>query len=165
MKIFVTKEYFEKAIAKVKQIEVELDDIRKEKSGAFQGDTNTWHDNFAYESLTREEKMTENKLFKTAKELDDLVVFEKSPTIVPKFVELYCLVKVLEENLATFKKIEKTIGLVPLGAEDYKKLIYSYNAPIAAPLMGAKVGEERVVKIPMGSFKLKVLDIQRMVSK
>jgi hypothetical protein len=161
-KVFVTKEHIEKTIARLKQLKEILDGIRKEKNISFEGDTNTWHDNFAYESLTREEKMAETNYFKAAKDFDDYVLIERIPTTEPSAVELYCLVKVSEENTATLEKSEKTIGLVPWGAEDYKNLIYPYNAPIALPLMGAKIGEERIVTIPMGSFKMKVLEIRRM---
>ena len=162
MKVFVTQEYMQSSIARIKQLEAELDHIRKEKNNAFEGDTNSWHDNFAYESLTREEKLAEDKLFKAVRELDNYRVFSDTIPVNPKSVGMYCWVKVLEENLANLKQQEKTIGLVPLGGEDYKNKIYSYNAPIVFPLMGAKVGEVRTVKIPIGTFKLTVLDIQKM---
>ena len=162
MKVFVTQEYMQSSIARIKQLEAELDHIRKEKNNAFEGDTNSWHDNFAYESLTREEKLAEDKLFKAVRELDNYRVFADTIPVNAKIVGMYCWVKVLEENLANLKQQEKTIGLVPLGGEDYKNKIYSYNAPIVFPLMGAKVGEVRTVKIPIGTFKLTVLDIQKM---
>ncbi len=162
MKIFVTKEYMNAGAERVKQLEKELERIRKEKSAAFAEDTNAWHDNFAYESLTREEKLAENKLFQAVKELDTYRIFDEKTPVAPQMVGIYCWVKVLEENVANMKQMEKTIGLVPLGGEDYKKLIYSYNAPIVFPLMGAKVGDERIIKIPMGTFKYKVLQIDKM---
>lgn len=162
MKIFVTKEYMNAGNERVKQLERELERIRKEKGAAFAEDTNAWHDNFAYESLAREEKMAENKLFQAVKELDTYRIFDERAQMTPHMVSIYCWVRVLEENLANLKQIEKTIGIVPLGAENHKKLIYSYNAPIVSPLMGAKVGDERVIKIPMGTFKVKVLSIEKM---
>ena len=162
MTIFVTKEYMQASKARVQQIEKDLERIRCEKNSAFEEDTNSWHDNFAYESATREEKLTEDKLFQAMRDLDKLRIFTGVVPAIPKVVGLYCLVRVLEENLANLKQIEKTIGIVPLGAENHKKLIYSYNAPIVSPLMGAKVGDERVIKIPMGTFKVKVLSIEKM---
>ena len=106
--------------------------------------------------------MAENKLFQAVKELDTYRIFDEKAQVATHMVSIYCWVRVLEENLANLKQIEKTIGIVPLGAENHKKLIYSYNAPIVSPLMGAKVGDERVIKIPMGTFKVKVLSIEKM---
>ena len=59
MKIFVTKEYFDKSQRKVRELQERLAQIRIDKTAAYTEDTNTWHDNFAYEHLTREEKQTE----------------------------------------------------------------------------------------------------------
>lgn len=162
MKTFVTKEFMQSSAERIRGIEKELERIRKEKNKSFEGDTNAWHDNFAYESLIREEKLTEDKLFKAVREMDSYRVFSDVIPDNPRIVGMYCWVKVLEENLANLRQQEKTIGLVPLGGEDYKNKIYSYNAPVVLPLMGAKVGEVRTVKIPIGTFKLTVLDIQKM---
>ena len=62
MKIFVTKEYLQECSVKIKELQQALEAIRQDKNTAFEGDTNTWHDNFAYENATREEKMAEDRL-------------------------------------------------------------------------------------------------------
>ena len=162
MKIFVTKEYLQECSVKIKELQQALEYIREDKNTAFEGDTNTWHDNFAYENATREEKLAEDRLFKAMKDIENYTVFSAVVPDKPKVVGMYCLVKIIEENIANAKTQEKIIGLVPLGAQDLKNKIYSYNAPVVAPLMGAKVGEERIIKIPVGTFKTKVLDIQKM---
>lgn len=162
MKIFVTKEYLQECSVKIKELQQALEYIRQDKNTAFEGDTNTWHDNFAYENATREEKLAEDRLFKAMKDIENYTVFSAVVPDKPKVVGMYCWVKIIEENIANAKTQEKIIGLVPLGAQDLKNKIYSYNAPVVAPLMGAKVGEERIIKIPMGTFKTKILDIQKM---
>lgn len=162
MKVFVTKEYLQKCTAKIQELQQALEAIRQDKNTAFEGDTNTWHDNFAYENATREEKLAEDRLFKAMQDMNQYAVFSAVIPDNPQIVGMYCWVKIIEENIANAKTQEKTIGLVPLGAQDLKNKIYSYNAPVVAPLMGAKVGEERIIKIPMGTFKTKVLDIQKM---
>ena len=162
MTVFVTKEYLQKCTVKIRELQQTLESIRQEKNTAFEGDTNTWHDNFAYESATREEKMTEDRLFKAMKEVENYIVFSAVVPDNPKVVGIYCLVKIIEENIVSAKTQEKTIGLVPFGAQDLKNNLYSYNAPAVAPLMGAKIGEERIIKIPVGTFRTKVLDIQKI---
>ena len=139
MKTFVTKEYLKLCADKVAELQKALEEIRRDKNVAFEGDTNTWHDNFAYENATREEKLAEDRLFKALRDMDGYTVFSGSAPAHPP-----------------------EVGLVPFGAQDIKNKIFSYNAPIVFPLMGAKVGDERIVKIPLGTFKTKILDIQKM---
>jgi len=162
MKIFVTKEYLQLCTKKIAEIKQELEKIRHDKNTAFEGDTNTWHDNFAYENATREEKMLEDRLFKAIQDMNNYTVFSSIVPDNPQTVGIYCWVRIKEENISNAQSQEKTIGLVPLGGQDLKNKIYSYNAPIVYPLMGAKIGEERIIKIPMGTFKTKILDIQKM---
>ena len=50
MKVFVTEKYMKNALEKITQLQKELENIRREKNISFEGDTNTWHDNFAYEN-------------------------------------------------------------------------------------------------------------------
>jgi len=162
MKTFVTKEYLKSCADKVAELQKALEEIRRDKNVAFEGDTNTWHDNFAYENATREEKLAEDRLFKALRDMDGYTVFSGAAPAHPTEVGIYCWVKIREENIANAAIQEKTVGLVPFGAQDIKNKIFSYNAPIVFPLMGAKVGDERIVKIPLGTFKTKILDIQKM---
>ncbi len=162
MKIFVTPEYMNLCTKRVKALQTELARIRKEKHDAYAEDTNTWHDNFAYESLTREEKQTEIQLLHALKDLDNYCVFDCGNIDAPKTVGIYCRIKICEENTETYERNEKTICIVPLGAEDNKKQIYSYNSPLVQPLIGAHVGDERTIKIPRGTFKITVLQIEKM---
>jgi hypothetical protein len=165
MKIFVTKEHYEKAQAKIQEYQNRLAEVRADKAGSFQGDTNTWHDNFGYESATRTEKMVENEFFKFMKDFDDFVICQNLSQNAPKVVEIWTLVKVLETNIKTLKEQERSISIVPVGGEYLKNGIYHYRAPVIAPLIGAKVGDVKQIKIPMGEFKMKILSIQRMQTK
>jgi len=164
-KIYVTQEFFEKQQQKIKTIQSRLEDVRMDKAGAFQGDTNTWHDNFGYESATRTEKMTEDELFKLLSEVNNYIIAQPPTSSEPKIVEIWSWVKVLETNIKTQKSLKKTIGIVPVGAEDHKKLIYHYRAPVIAPLLKAKVGDVKTITIPMGIFEMKVLEITRMTTR
>jgi len=162
MKIFVTEKYKKNALDKITQLQKELENIRHEKNISFEGDTNTWHDNFAYENLTRQEKLAEDRLFKAMKDAENFEVCSNVLGCVPDAVGLYCWVKVAQENLETGEETEKVLGLVPLGDEDYGKKIFAYNSPAVCSLMGAKIGDERVVKIPIGTLKITILSIETM---
>lgn len=162
MKTFVTYEYLQSCLENIANLRKNLEDIRSDKHTAFQGDTNTWHDNFAYENATRQEKLAEDRLFKALRDIDDYVVFSDNIQNNPNVVGIYCWVKIIEENTDTDVIDQKTVGIVPFGGQDIKNKIYSYNAPLIFPLIGAKIGEERTIKIPKGTFKIKILSIQKM---
>nr|MBQ0091538.1 GreA/GreB family elongation factor [Candidatus Enterousia merdequi] len=162
MKTFVTKEYLKLCTERIAKLQADLDRIRLDKKVAFEGDTNAWHDNFAYENATREEKLAEDRLFQAVREVEIYYVFSDVVPNKPTVVGIYCWVKVREENIVNTEIRERTIGVVPVGGQDHKKALFSYNAPIVSPLMGAKVGEKRVVKIPLGTFRTEILDIQKM---
>ena len=86
MKIFVTKEYLQECSVKIKELQQALEAIRQDKNTAFEGDTNTWHDNFAYENATREEKLAEDRLFKAMKDIENYTVFSAVVPDKPKVV-------------------------------------------------------------------------------
>lgn len=78
MKIFVTKEYFDRSQRKVRELQERLAQIRNDKTAAYTEDTNTWHDNFAYEHLTREEKQTEKLVADLLADLDNMLVVPRN---------------------------------------------------------------------------------------
>ena len=162
MKVFVTEKYMKNALEKITQLQKELENIRREKNISFEGDTNTWHDNFAYENLTRQEKLAEDRLFKAIKDAENFEACSNTSGDVPDVVGLYCWIGVVQENLETGEETKMVFGLVPLGDEDYAKKIFAYNSPAVCSLIGARVGDERVVKIPVGTFKITILHIEKM---
>ncbi len=159
MKLFVTREYLENAQERIAQMQQELSYVRAEKRASFDGDTNTWHDNFAYESLTRQEKQLENQIFSAMRDIKDCVVVSASQIPQSNTVGLYCRVRFMEENSITDTEAEKEITIVPVGGENFAQKHYNYNAPTVLPLMGAKVGDVRSVSIPSGQLTVTILEI------
>ena len=159
MKIFVTKEYFDKTQHKIQELQEQLALIRTDKTAAYTQDTNTWHDNFAYEHLTREEKQTEKLVADLLAELDNMLVVPGNKTASPKTVGLYCWVCVIQENETTGAKTECKLGIVPLGAEDVSQQIYAYNMPLVHPLIGMAVGDDVTICVPSVQITTTILSI------
>lgn len=89
MKIFVTAEYFEKCQKRIRELNEKLAQIRCDKTAAYTEDTNTWHDNFAYEHLTREEKQTEKLIADLTTDLNNMLVVPRNkPATTGRFVLL-----------------------------------------------------------------------------
>ena len=96
------------------------------------------------------------------KDAENFEVCSNTSGDVPDVVGLYCWVRGVQENLETGEETERVFGLAPLGDEDYAKKIFTYNSPAVCSLIGAKVGDERVIKIPAGTFKITILHIEKM---
>lgn len=159
MKIFVTKEYFDRSQQKVRELQERLAQIRNDKTAAYTEDTNTWHDNFAYEHLTREEKQTEKLVADLLADLDNMLVVPRNKPASTETVGLYCWVYVTQENEETGVQTECRLGIVPLGAEDIPQQKYAYNMPLVQPLLGLSIGDETKVRVPSGEMTTTILSV------
>ena len=162
MKIFVTAEYFDKSQKRIRELNEKLVQIRHDKTAAYTEDTNTWHDNFAYEHLTREEKQTEKLIADLTSDLDNMLVVPRNKPATTETVGLYCWVCVTQENETTGAETECRLGIVPLGAEDIPQQKYAYNMPLAHPLVGLSVGDEITVRVPSGEIHMTIQTIESM---
>ena len=159
MKIFVTKEYFDKTQHKIQELRDSLAKIRADKTVAYTQDTNTWHDNFAYEHLIREEKQTEKLVADLMADLDNMLVVPGNKPAGTETVGLYCWVRVTQENENTGAETECKLGIVPLGAEDISQQMYAYNMPLVHPLIGLSVGDDVTICVPSGRITTTILSI------
>ncbi len=162
MKLFVTKEYFSKAGERIRDLNATLAKIREEKTAAYNEDTNTWHDNFAYEQLTREEKQTQKLLADLTSEINNMCVVPANIKNNTDKVGLNCSVCVNEENLDTGTETKRQFCIVPLGAEDISKNMYAYNTPLVKSLIGLSVGDEANVRLPSGNILITILSIDKI---
>ena len=160
MKIFVTQEYFDRTKKRICELNEKLAQIRCDKSAAYTEDTNTWHDNFAYEHLTREEKQTEKLVADLLADLDNMLVVSRNKPVSTETVGLYCWVCVNQENENTSIGAQCRFGIVPLGAEDISQQMYAYNMPLVHPLVGLSVGDEITVRVPSGEIHMTIQTIE-----
>ncbi len=159
MKLFVTRECFSDAEKRIRELNVTLDKIRADKTAAYTQDTNSWHDNFAYEHLTREEKQTERHLSDLITDFQNMEIVPLGANFNADCVGLYCTVTVNQENLDTGAITQNSFSIVPLGGEDISNKIYAYNMPIVLPLMGLSVGGQANVVMPSGELEITILSI------
>jgi transcription elongation GreA/GreB family factor len=160
--IFVVREYLDAEEKKLSRLRSELADITDEKNDAYQSDTNSWHDNFAFENAARMAATLKTEIAELSESLKMMSVCPNENDGEPQMVELWTRARVLEENPETGESAEKTICITPIGGEDVKNAIYHYRMPLIAPLMNAKVGDGRIANIPSGKVKFTVLEITRM---
>ena len=160
--MLVTERYYKQQVSQLDELRKRLADIRKNKKEAFENCGDGWHDNPFYHHLMHDERMIEKRLFDENKKLTDFQVFdENSVSDSPDVVVPGTTVKVQEYDMKTGSRTEKTLGIVPLGAEDFDNKVFAYTTPRVKPLIGAKVGETITICIPRGTLRVKILNISK----
>jgi transcription elongation factor GreA len=161
--IYVTEQYLNETRAKLQSIENELIAARMEKNSAFEGDTNSWHDNFEYEHAVRIENMLNSQLDAMRAELAQFVIAVNANLSAPTIAELWSVVEIKEINLDTDEEKTKQISILPFGLEDFERGFFNYKAPIVQNIFGREIGEEIQVKLPSGRFVWEIISISRFV--
>ena len=98
-----------------------------------------------------EERMIERRIAEESVRSAQFSVYSaRSTPENPARVALFTVVQIQEANEETGKVTEKTLGIVPVGAEDLDKDIYPCNVPRVAVLLGAKVGgKQKLFQSPL----------------
>jgi transcription elongation GreA/GreB family factor len=73
--IFLDKKGYDEFLNRITKLEVELQQLRRSKADALKEGDN-WHDNFAYEQLTRDEQSLMEEINKLTVMLERIVVIE-----------------------------------------------------------------------------------------
>lgn len=163
--IYVTKEHYKKAAVKIKKMQMDLAEIRKNKKDAYENCGDGWHDNPFYNHLKQEERMTERRLSDEIASFSKYSIFDA--TTVPSnpiSVSLGTKVRVLEQNLRTGTAKERYLRIVPLGDEEEKDA-FLYYTPRIRPLLGAKAGETRLIEIPIATLHVQILSIEKDIDR
>lgn len=112
-----------------------------------EGDTNVWHDNFAFEDANREEQLWRQQVAKLSQLVADAKVVHRTPG-PHSVVELGSHVTIRISGKEATYFMGGDINYKNSTAEGYALL--STKAPIGAALMGHTVGEIVGYKLPGG---------------
>ena len=113
-------------------------------------------ENAEYDEAKNEQSRIEAKIVEMENTLRNCIVVENDE-VSTDTVGVGNSVKVFNETL----KKEQVITIVGANETDPANLKISYESPIGAALLGAKVGDAISVDVPMGVMKLNVLEISR----
>ncbi|MDR1027362.1 MAG: GreA/GreB family elongation factor [Rickettsiales bacterium] len=162
-KVLITAEYLDALRAKSRALQNRVAEAQREKIQSYDGDTNTWHDNFAYEEAARQESIAKSELRVVAREIECAAVCPPPErrlrpalqTNGPDCVGIWTRA-IIEVDGAL-----REICIVPVGGEDISAGVYNYRTPFAAALLGARVGETRIIRIPAGDISARIIDIKK----
>ena len=113
-------------------------------------------ENAEYDEAKNEQSRIEAKIVEMENTLRNCIVVEDDE-VSTDVVGVGNTVKVMNE----FLKKEQVITIVGANETDPANLKISSESPIGAALLGAKVGDEVSVEVPMGVMKMNVLEISR----
>jgi len=149
---FLRKDY-DALVAKIEELAGGLREAGEEKGLWANQSAETWHDNFGYEQEQRQEWMLSDRL-------DEFVEMKNDAEVVQgravDEVDVGCRVTV--EDVETGERRTVVVGSYQvLDQQDENEV--SYAAPLARPLLGATVGEEREVNVGDRSLLYRILAI------
>ena len=113
-------------------------------------------ENAEYDEAKNEQSRLEAKIVEMENTLRNCIVVEDDE-VSTETVGVGNTVKVMN---ATLKK-EQVITIVGANETDPRNMKISSDSPIGAALLGAKVGDEVNVDVPIGVMKLTVMEISR----
>jgi len=151
--------YTEEGLQKIKD---ELNELKTKgrkdmaKQIAEARDKGDLSENAEYDAAKDAQGMLEMRIADLENKVGDARVLDESMIDVSK-VSILSVVKIKNKNNGA----EMTYTLVPEEEANIKQGKISIQTPIAEGLLGKKVGETAVVKVPAGELTLEVLEISR----
>ena len=113
---------------------------------------NQWHDNAGYDNLVIEIRGINEQLTKLHRVMNACSVVE-----IPSSADK---VAIGTEVVITVSGEEQQWSIVGYDSSDIDNGLLAYNTPIARQILGARVGETRVIKIHGSPAQVKVLSIK-----
>lgn len=133
-----------------KQLETISQEIKRigAEIGDSTSDTKTFHDNFEYEELGRQQRMWTNRFHSLEKLKENVKIIKPEPS--PNFISMGSKVKIEMENGEILTK--KIGSYITFSSDDL-----SYDSPLAKLIIGKKVDDEihEIVGNHLYSFKIK----------
>jgi len=137
---FLRKDY-DALLAKIEELAAALREAGQEKGLWANQSAETWHDNFGYEEEQRREWTLSDRL-ESFVEMKDAAEIVEARAIDE--VDIGCRVTVRDAGSGEQRTF--VVGSYQVLDQQHEDEV-SYAAPLASPLMGAVVGEEREVTI------------------
>lgn len=151
---YMTQEGYDKMVAQLKHMEA-VDRPAASAAIAEARDKGDLSENSEYDAAKEAQALLEMKINKLKATLAQAKIIDTSK-LDRNTVQILATVEM--ENMLNHAHMKYTI--VSESEANLKEGKISSTTPIAQGLLGKKIGEEVEVKIPRGTIKLKILDIQ-----
>jgi transcription elongation factor GreA len=156
MKIYLTKEGYNKLREK-QEIELKnLEIIRQEKSIAWSSDGDGIHDNPIYHTFKDREAVQLINIQKTAQLLSDAIIVDCEKRNINE-VAICSIIECEVTNLNSELAKQIFIEIVGYGESDINNNKISYDSPIGKALMGLKKDDIIEINLPIGRLLYKII--------
>lgn len=156
MRTILTKTGFETLKGKLSDKIDELKSLREEKAHAYSASGDGWHDNPGWTQLGQQEEMLAKEIFSLQQKISSAVILESGKMDMEK-VNIGCFVvyQMIKNGVSSIH----SMTIVGSGESDVKNKKISYDSPIGKALFNMRIGEEKDVQVPAGSFRIKIESI------
>lgn len=157
-KILVTPRGREIFLERQAKLEKKLKEIVSQKGDAYENGGNGWHDNFAFEELTRQEAMLRSQLH----EMSDLLTVATVISEMPAQNSTLSIghIAVFEDGDGNVNTYE-IVGYGEGGAASRPPKI-EYRAPVIAPFLGMAVGKTAKLTLAGKLKQLTLIEIKNI---
>jgi len=155
---YITKEGQKELEKKIKQQQLLIEEISKEKAIAYEVSGDGWHDNPGFNQLVQKEEKAINDLLRLKERIANSFIIEthKRNTAL---VSIGSIVKYKMKYLKSGESKNLEFEIAGSGETDLTRNRISYDSPIGSALLGMKKGEIKVTSIPKGEVMVEVIDI------
>jgi transcription elongation factor GreA len=156
---YFTKQGAQKLASRIEALNNRIKEIQAEKSVAYWGSGDGWHDNPGFNQLEQLEFRTVNEMTSLRNQLEGGVIWDSTKNN-PHRVQIGHRVSILQVNVSNGKRNQLTISIVGHQESVLAKLWISYDSPIGSALLQKKVGQTVKYLIPAGEFEATILSIE-----
>jgi transcription elongation GreA/GreB family factor len=143
---------------KIAVLEEKLRAVMKEKGHAAELDSNTWHDNFAFEEAQRQEQMLAFEIQRARAVLANARVIDVRKNLAVVTLGTKAKVEIMGRGM-------RTVTIVGYGEADLDSGCVAYNSPLGSCLIGAVAGDVRTYRVGERQFEVTVLEILNSESR
>lgn len=149
-KVYLDKKGYEKLLKDIDDIRTKLENLRKNKSDAYENGGDGFHDNFAFEDSERNERMLIRTLAERTAFLEKVVIVDSQAN--DDFVDINDLVSLtIDFGDDTETSVYRLIGTAD--ADEIDGIInVSLNSPLGRAIYGNKIGSNTSYKVGNNTF-------------
>lgn len=156
--VYITPEGAFNLKQKIDALSKRIAEIQAEKAVAYWGSGDGWHDNPGFNQLEQLEHRTVNEMVGLKNRLESSMVWDKSLNTGDR-VQIGSRVVYEQCGVETGRVQRMKVELVGYLESDIKKMRIAYDSPMGKSLLDKTLGEEFEITIPMGTFKVVILEI------
>lgn len=158
MPIYVSPDGMQKLKDELARLDIDLKELRKDKSVAYTQSGDTWHDNPYFNKLQQDEDALVRKITEMRTTISNASVFVPEQRSVDN-VRIGSIVRFSRTYEMTGERTDEVWEIVGFGETDVNKKRVAYNSPTGKALIGMASGDTKKDVLPKGPVEYEVVKL------